>query len=64
VAVAAAYKEMLEQKAAMEYEMVAYERRRYPVSPGIVLGAGFLMGACAYAVALARERVQLGRQHN
>ena len=64
VAVAAAYKEMLEQRAAMEYEMVAYERRRYPVSPSIVLGAGFLMGACAYAVALSRGRAQVARQRN
>jgi len=62
VAVAAAYKEMLEQRAAMEYEMVAYERRRYPVPPMFVLGTGLILGACAYGVAMAREKAQVARQ--
>lgn len=66
VAVAAAYKEMLEQRAAMEYEsyeMTAYRPRRDPpVSPLFVLGVGLMMGACAYGLTLARDRVHLALQ--
>ncbi|MDQ3964208.1 MAG: hypothetical protein M3277_09915 [Actinomycetota bacterium] len=68
VAVAAAYKEMLEQRAAMEYEsynMTAYRpRREPPVSPVFVLGVGLMMGACAYGLTLARDRVQLALQRD
>jgi hypothetical protein len=62
VAVAAAYKEMLEQRAAMEYEMVAYDNKSEPVSPLFVLGAGFVLAACAYGFSLARERVAVSHQ--
>lgn len=68
VAVAAAYKEMLEQRAAMEYEtyqMTAYrDRREPPVSPLFVLGVGVMMGACAYGLTLARERIHLAVQRD
>lgn len=64
VAMAAAYKEILEKKMAeaLEYEMTAYEPRRDPVSPVLVFGAGLVMGAAAYGLTLARERIQVAVQ--
>ena len=68
VAVAAAYKEMLEQRAAAEYEsyqMTSYRPRRDPpVSPVFVLGVGLMMGACAYGLTLVRDRVHLAIQRD
>lgn len=49
LAIAAAYREAAQMENDYEYEMVAYEGRKQPVSPYLTLGAGAAMASMAYA---------------
>lgn len=59
LAIAAAYREAAQMENDYEYEMVAYEGRKQPVSPYLTLGAGAAMASMAYAgMMINRKRQQ------
>lgn len=62
LAIAAAYREAAQMETDYEYEMVAYEGRRQPVSPYLTLGAGAVMTSMAYA-GLMIQRTRQSRRH-
>lgn len=61
LAIAAAYREAAQMENDYEYEMVAYEGRKQPVSPYLTLGAGAVMTSMAYA-GLVIQRTRQGRR--
>lgn len=60
VAIAAAYREAMQEENIYELEMVAYEARREQVSPLLTLGAGAVMASLFYAgMMMSRQRARL-----
>lgn len=63
LAIAAAYREAMQEENAYEFEMVAYEARREELSPYLTLGAGAVMASMFYAgVMISRQRSRLSLQ--
>ena len=63
VAIAAAYREAMEDAMEFEFEMVAYEGRKDPVSAYMTLGAGAALASFMYAgYMLSRQRAELARE--
>ena len=61
LAIAAAYREAAQMENDYEYEMVAYEGRKQPVSPYVTLGAGAVMTSMAYAAMMIHRSRQSRR---
>jgi hypothetical protein len=67
LAIAAAYREAMQEENDYAYEMVAYEGRKEPVSPYLTLGAGAVMTAMAAAgmmIHRTRQSRRLALQYN
>jgi hypothetical protein len=67
LAIAAAYREAMQQENDYAFEMVAYEGRKEPVSPYLTLGAGVMMTSMAYAgmmIHRTRQNRRLALQYN
>lgn len=67
LAIAAAYREAAQMENDYEYEMVAYEGRKQPVSPYVTLGAGAVMTSMAYAgmmIHRTRQSRRIALQYN
>ena len=63
VAIAAAYREAMQEEMDYEFEMVAYEGRRDPVSAYMTLGAGAALASFMYAgYMLSRQRTRMALQ--
>ena len=63
VAIAAAYREAMQEEIDYEFEMVAYEGRKDPVPAYMTLGAGVALASMMYAGhMMARQRAQLARE--
>lgn len=66
LAIAAAYREAAQMENDYDYEMVAYEGRKQPVSPYLTLGAGAMMASLAYGALMihrTRQNRRIALQH-